>query len=261
MGNIIKNLPGECIKFAVNINKTVFTVITKRDSRGKLSKHIKKGWSESVNSSLWENQRLPCVWSFKHAIPRSDDVFIKGYCAECKANFKGTYNYDTENLDVKISGMKNITHLKKRRVQFQQKNEISQMLKGSSAYQARSEIANKLMTEHDFEPPQLPSLNALRKIKSKQDQSLNKDPRISLQIMKRHTYRDQIHHIGFDPFFVFYWTKLQKEWFCNEFKKKKCCISIDATGLGLKKVDTVEPKYTFLYVICAQGKLLKLDNI
>lgn len=255
----IKVDTGQTIKFDLHMDRAVFEIIRRKDTRGKLAKYVKLGWSDHLTDAIWDSRRLPCSWSFKHATPKGENVKINGHCVDCKAEFAAAFRTEEQKLVVKIEGFKNIEHKSKRRTTHQRKVEIAHMLKGSSAFKVRSELADKLMTASDIEPAHLPSQNALRKIKSKQEKSLDKDPRKALQIMKRNDYREQIHHIGFDPFFVFYWTKLQKEWFRAEFKHKRCSISIDATGMGFKKIDTVEPKYTFLYVICAKGKHFNLS--
>lgn len=144
-------------------------------------------------------------------------------------------------------------HTSKRRLLPTETKEVADMLQGSSAFAVRSQLAEEYMSEHDPEPPHLIRSNAIKKIKYKQTKAVHADPVQALQIMKERHFRGEIDNIGLSPFYVFYAKNLQRMWHNAEYLRKKCIISIDATGLGLKKLGQLDEKYMFLYVICSQG--------
>lgn len=56
---------------------------------------------------------------------------------------------------------------KKRRLLKNETDSYADMLKNETAYAVQSKLADKYMDEDDYEPPYLPTVNCLRKIRSK----------------------------------------------------------------------------------------------
>lgn len=110
--------------------------------------------------------------------------------------------------------------------------------KMSSALVHRVE-ADKLMNFGDQEPSNLPNTNALRvaKCKALKEGRHHNDPVLSVCMMKNmHPYLNIIKDIGYDRFFIHYWSAAEMNVYKQYIKEKKCSIiSIDATGSLVKK--------------------------
>lgn len=180
----------------------------------------------------------------------------------CKATVTATYDRNSEEIKLRFSGYDaSVIHegRKKRRLRFENRQKAAESLKTDTAYAVRSQIADNLMRKDDDVPGHLPTLNTLRKVRSEiQKQDLpHEHPVLSIQMMKKESvYSEYIGRIGLDPFFVFYATHLQKEWYSAEFRGRRSVLSLDATGLGLLSPNTVEKKYVFLYSAVAHGMAL-----
>jgi hypothetical protein len=213
------------------------------------------GWSSEVCKLIWEHFRLKCAWSFKRGRPRKDDIIMSGNCNNCQAKITAIYEFCEENLRIDVTGYdQTVKHTAKRRLLQGESKEMEDLLEKHSAFELRSKLADKHMQMDDVEPPHLISANAMRKIKQRKNQSPHKCPVKAIESIKKNEFRNSIQNIGYDPFYVFYTTELQKMWYHSEFSNKRCVISIDATGLGLKKLGNVDEKYMFLYAICGHGK-------
>lgn len=105
---------------------------------------------------------------------------------------------------------------------------------GQSASYVRRRLANSLMNFGEREPANLPSANALRVLKCKTiKQGLhNEDPIIALFIMNDISpFNQAIKDIGYDRFFLHYWTTTELHIYRNYAKTTDTpTITIDATG-------------------------------
>lgn len=231
-----------------------FKIISESDNRNKIRKTVAIGWSNKLNDIIWQKRRLKCAISFKRATPRNADILFTGSCKECGATIEAIFDLTTERLSVDITKYnQNVIHKKKRRITNYERQDIARLLDGKTAYAVQSKLADDLMNENDVEPAHLPNINTLRKIKFDQNRPQHSNPALSLQIMKKTNHKDNIQFMSLDPFAVFYCSVLQNKWYTAEFKRRGATISIDATGLGLRKTGTSDDKYMFLYVICARG--------
>lgn len=199
------------------------------------------------------------MWSFKRANFRKSNVISQAKCKvpNCAANVIAISDLGAKTVDVRITNYsESVLHdpTRKRKVMGSEKNIFESLLESKSAYMVRSKVADVEMEPGDPEPAHLPSSNALRIMKHRQKaQNLSTvHPALSLSELQR-TYVNCIQEIGFNRFFVFYSTPLQRTWYKGETCRRKSIISIDATGLGLS-VPT-NKTYIFLYVITAHGKL------
>lgn len=142
---------------------------------------VTNNWAPLLNDVLWEELRLPCVWSFKRARHRINDIFCEGNCSVCNAHLSVTCNHGCNELQVVIKNYHEETvhpPNKKRRMRKAKRAEISDMLEKDSSYSVRSKLANELMNFGDREPPHLPTLNTMRIIKHESNvkEALNENP-------------------------------------------------------------------------------------
>lgn len=230
-------------------------------------------WAPLIHEHFFEQTRLPCTIVYKKAkIYNNGNVYldILGYCSTCLSNFKGVVDKQPEpnsRVVIKCSLIGNFKTCKpssKRRINGEQKiNAISKMVTGcKSASYVRREMAKNLMNFGDQEPSHLPSSNALRVIKCKAiKQGLhNDDPIISLFIMKGLSpYDEIIHDIGYDRFFMHYWSTTEINLYRTYSKTTKTpTISIDATGGIVRKPSLISGRITsniFLYEISVMDRI------
>lgn len=95
-------------------------------------------------------------------------------------------------------------------------------------------------------------MQVLRNAKSeyKKSQYLDKDPIKALSILKRKTTlgKNVVHNIGYDPFYVHFWSSHQNRLY-NKVNRKCAVLIIDATGKvapKLKYADGRNAKYLFI---------------
>lgn len=244
---------GGDLTFTIEVPNDLYEVYTNQDSK----QSIKTGWSAKINLIIWDRLNLPCCFSFKRARYRQQDIISSGICKQkkCRATLETTLPHCTNNLNVTIQEYKpRIKHDSKikRRVLPEIKSELVDKLQQKSAYALRSELADRTMKESCSEPAHLPSLNALRIIKSRSQCPIEQqNPVIALHELKS-IFINCIQDIGYDPFFVFYATDTQKAWYKEETSNKRAVVSIDASGIGVQS-PTDNKKYILLYVICAHG--------
>jgi len=110
----------------------------------------------------------------------------------------------------------------------------------SADYVQKSE-ARKTMEYGHPEPSHLPSLNALRVMKYKENKKnyLNEDPILSILMMKGMSpYNTIIRDIGHDRFFMHFWAAQGVNSYRNYCKHTKIpTISINATGDIVKNIN------------------------
>lgn len=202
---------------------------------------------------------MPCPWSFNKAAWRVADIICTGKCPEkgCDARIQAVLAHRTSNLQITVENFKStVPHnpLKKRRIKGEAKDNILEILSDKSAFQARNELARKMQDPNLPERPDIPSSNTMRVMKHHQQISQGSNAFEALDILKN-VHVNCIHKIGYDPFFVFYETPSQSEYYAKERLKSRSIISIDATGVGVKS-PTSNPKCIFLYNIVMHGNYL-----
>lgn len=98
----------------------------------------------------------------------------------------------------------------------------------------QKEDAARIMNYGDAVPSHLPTLNSLRvmKCRSKMESRLDDDTVIAILCLKPSSpYNDMIRLVGYDPFYVHYWTTSQLNTYRTYCQKNPIsCISIDATS-------------------------------
>lgn len=247
------------IKIRQKLRKGFFTVKCDRDKRNKLVHSVDSGWSQKLAELIWERERLPCAWAFKRARVRvqHNDIHIPGSCKDCSAHLEAFYNLSKHTIKVNITDFdESHAHTAKQYMKGDVKADIVKMMQGNSAFAVQSKLADKAMEVGDCVPALVPNTSALRQLKARQLETQDRDPIYALRKLKRGKFRGDIQEIGLDPFYVMFCTQLQSQWYNAEFNKKcPAILAIDATGIGLRKLDSCQRAPTLLYAITAKGKL------
>lgn len=218
------------------------------------------GWPQKLFEFLWEKTNLNCSWKFKNSWCTKDGLIkASGYC-ECGATV--FVISDGKTLTADMSNVSNKTHIKKRQIRGAPRKAMADKLKDRSAHSVRNEIINDLIPDNVMTNNEaarnyikVPNSATLRQIKY--ENTTNKKLAITNILQwKELQHRHVISDVGISPFYVFYSTPLQKQWYIAESKKRKLSLSIDATGSIIKpplfsenSENTTKFKHVFLYNI------------
>ena len=125
-----------------------------------------------------------------------------------------------------------------------------------SASRVQKKLAASMMDFGDPEPASIPSLNALRIIKcrTKCSGQLDPDPILAVIKMKNtEPYNTIFKDIGYDPFFIHYWSAAQTNCYRIYTRTNKLPrVSIDATGSLVRRINLLSGRRTkaiFLYEV------------
>lgn len=215
-----------------NAYKNIFKITEYRSNR--LRRIAKPGWSSILSGIIGMKLKLPCCLSWKVCNVRMKDVRCVGSCraADCKMEIECIAS--KKKLKITVLNYNPIYEHNsglKRKILSAERAHYESLLRGRTAFEVRSELADDLMEPHDKEPPTLPSSNALRKIKHRADVPKQNVITGLLELKKAHP--NSIGDIGLDPFFIRYSTELQRACYKVESFHRKPSISIDATGPGM----------------------------
>ncbi|CAI6352262.1 unnamed protein product [Macrosiphum euphorbiae] len=224
-------------------------------------------WTNIINDHFFEQTKKPCKMVYKYAkIYAMGNIYLQmsGNCAACQSIFKGLIQNPPEPdsrviIQCSYVGLfEYCTSGLKRRIIGEKKDEFSNKLiqQNMSASYIQKMESKKIMTYGDPEPSSLPSLNALRvlKYKRRQKDKLHQDSILALALLKRIAPFNQIiQDIGYDRFFLHYWTTTEINTYRLYTKQNKLPrVSIDATGGLTKKLNMIsgrESSSIFLYEI------------
>lgn len=158
----------------------------------------------------------------------------------------------------------------KRQLRGEARSAMGKDLQQRSAIAYRNEMAAK-MTDEQQHLGGLPSASALRRVKLEYKKSLylHEDPIKSLGLLKRSKPLGQnvIHKIGFDPFFVYFWSSHQIKFYNTKVAERDASLAIDATGKVAPKIkhsNNENSKHLFLYtgtLNCQSGSLPVMRQI
>lgn len=276
----------EVLKFNITLSPEEWKSIYNRDPKSSKCSDLKNStrmyytlipyeWTPIINEHFFEQTKLACCVKYHRAkIYPEGELFLKidGICKFCKSIFKGCItNEPNEKRRVVIQCTMEGSYLQcttrnKRRIIGEKKEQfLNKMLKQnmSAAYVQRSE-ARETMEYGDPEPSHLPSLNALRVMKYKENKKnhLNEDPILAVLLMKgMYPYNNIIRDIGYDRLFVHYWAAQKVNSYRNYCKNNKIpTISIDATGGIVKSINLLSGRKTghlFLYQIAVMDCIKK----
>lgn len=242
--------------FTIEVREDFYTIYRNAEGR----KVIKEGWTCKLDDVIQKKMHLPCCFAFKRIKYRAEDICTSdGYCRQknCSIKITSTLPHRSNKLTVCIENYQpKVVHetIFTRKILSGEKEILLKKLEGKSAYALRSELADEVLTEEHCNPGRVPTLNALRVMKSR-NQTFGNDQNAVLRLYElQNVHINCIQKIDLFPFAVHYSTPSQQSWYKNEFSgKKRSTISIDASGFGLTS-PTGFKKYIFLYIICAHGK-------
>lgn len=205
----------------------------------------RRRWTNVIFDLIYEIAKLPCAFMFKRCKISETGIYTTIYakCPDCSSNFTGKIivkpNDSTDvPMECRVTNFNpDVKHTKKRPLSGQKRIEISKSLTTGalSATTWRRQEASKKMNLYDSELPHLYKASTLRKAKQeRQDLDLQVTGTCAytnLQIMKYIHHAGSIHGIGYDPFFVHYWTSEQMLVYLEYYDT----LYIDATGSLIKK--------------------------
>lgn len=246
------------------------------NSRYKSARRFQKQkWTTILRQEIWKQSKNECIWIFKkNRVQPNGHILCQGYCKLCKANLNIYYSENcctsSENfyeMKCSITNVnKNYKHDKsvKVRVTKYHKQQLEETLAKNHPIITRNLLANQHMEIGDVEPPIIPNIGALQKIRSRMKQApfLHSSPVLSVWCMAfTPPYNETIRQISIFPFFILYWSR-EQNYFYNLFSRSERYIrvSIDATGSVVKgtvlpevniftKNANKQKKHVFLYVM------------
>lgn len=235
-------------------------------------------WSNMLKEKIWTHSRLPCTWNFKKNKIEDDKINLHGKCTQCCAEI----NLSNQNMTDKIvKFLCNVRHFDvkfkhnpntKSKLTSYRRQQLAKNLRYKPAIMVHNELASKLIDSEDYKSsPILPSISALRKIKSdaRLEHLPHNNPIISLLMLAQgvdHDNKNIIREICMFPDFrLLFWSDCQIKYY-NEYHAKfhRITITIDATGSFFEKVclpdGTTVTKRLFLYVGLITGNA-KLKSV
>ncbi|CAI6352945.1 unnamed protein product [Macrosiphum euphorbiae] len=222
-------------------------------------------WTPILAEHFWAHFQLPCCLSFRRGkVYPSGSVYIRvvGRCSVCDSRFNGTV------FDKPPGGAKVLMHCtfrgnfqeahkttKKRRMigPAMEKAISSICVDGLSSETYREREAVRLIKTGAPDPSLIPSGNSLRILKSQvtAGSRRHEDTLTSLALMKQEDdFKNIIHDIGCDPFYLHYHCADQIKIYRNYRKGSRPRLIIDATGSVVKKFLKLSKQKTssiFLY--------------
>lgn len=279
-----KNHPSrnKILNFKITFSEAQWSLIKpveKFDKNNKSYFKFQNGWTHIVCEMIYLDKKLPCAFNLKtHNIFKDDstdaddNMIIKmdGFCTEknCKAAIygEGTYKLSQKgNISINIITLdtKEIAHKKKRHVSGPLRHEFKKELKMTKAENFRERLIHKFHEYGEQIPPIIPNRIVCHKIKQ---EAINEDLGIkgtlweSLSELKHNVeFRSAFQQLGFDKFFLFYWTPEQIDVF-NDLLTLEPAVSIDASGSIARRIlrqDNYSNGPIFLYQIVTYiGKLI-----
>lgn len=231
---------------------------------------LQNSWTNELQDQIWKKTELDCTFAFKNCyVPTNfqlNDIVCKGKCTQCGANIVMYLNPLTENFVNVVCQVnrfeKNFVHDKnvKNRLTSNRKRKIAERLMNYKALKVRTLMADELMDkDNPKEPPTMPKLNNLRKIRHEAKRALqfDKNTIISIYAMSQSSpFNTYIHNFSLVPFFVYFWTNEQSKYYDEILKNTHTVLSLDATGsifqtIAPPGVSAKDAKHTFLYVVMA----------
>lgn len=226
-------------------------------------------WSTMLKENIWLHSKLPCTWVLKTSkISADEQIVVKGQCSQCKAQinitiFKRTDNFHTASCNVS-NFYPEYKHnvLKKSKLSPYKRQNLAKTLKYRPAIAVHRDLASKLIINEPDSltisslPPVLPTISALRKIKSDEriGKQFHSDVVLSLLTMSHDArFKNFFRQIIINPnFTVQFWSQQQVDYYkmyCET--NNRTTITVDATGSIFKAValpnGTTITKRLFLY--------------
>lgn len=127
------------------------------------------GWGWTLRNLIWKNFKSQCCWTFRSADPKtSGDIICRGGCKTCKAKIQIVFTVGAAALVEITNYDASVAHQgKKCRLTGAGKRHYSNLLENAYAHTVHISEANRLMEKGDPIPAHLPTTNAMRIIKSR----------------------------------------------------------------------------------------------
>lgn len=250
------------LTLSLNIDEKYKSRIKIIEGSGKrAAKTLEPGWTDALNDIIIEQTHIECVLKFKNVSVVGDEFVTVAKCSECNGTISARSSNNGKKLQVDIkNGDGTHTHEKRRRLTVNRAKSLVAALKQDTVFNVHSDLINEFDAECEFLPRNYVPQKSLSNIKHRYINN-NLNSISALRQLKYTDYCDVIKEIGTDPFFVIFWTPLQKFLYSQISKRERCIISIDATGglvsnIGLLADLTkkVQLPHIFLYLICIKNK-------
>lgn len=230
------------------------------------------GWQKKqrlfffVRQAIWNNQQLPCKYTFKDNYITNEQFKISGWFNECRSQISGDgVPVDDDKITFKINcfATHNIPHSSKYKCTGARRMEIKTPLSTMTASQYREKQLATLTT--DYEPPDLNTSGTYRKMREEAV-----DEKLGYTKFKKQSITNQrllnfccVKKLSLDPLNIYYWSEKQiKLW--NILQKRRLPLSFDSTGSLVKRysfykdVDKSRPIFYYVLVIGFEGKVVPL---
>lgn len=211
---------------------------------------LQKGWQGLMRKNIYQNEKLPCAFSFKRYNIDKFDAYIRidGYCRDPNCNSKITIVCvdkptlgESITFNVNTTNTKGVPHTAKNRFQGSERTEVLEELRHKKPKQWRRDKAVEMMDHGDCEPPFLynfPSLQKASQEMKTRDLGIKKGSSLfeSLSEMKKCVeFNKFIRNIGYDKFYVTYWSPDQVSLHNDIQRKLNNELTLDSTSsIGLK---------------------------
>lgn len=244
---------------------TTISPIQKIYDDGREGEVLQDGWYDVMRDLIWDQERLPCAFSFHGNCVGSYDAYIKieGHCTDCQGIIKAICEVEPKAGDpvvfeVIAPDSRKIPHSNKIRLQKLAKENVEKELLYKKPKQWRRDCARKLMSDGDPEPAHAYKLsqlqNAALDAKSKQ---LGIKRRIGLfksltEIKNNVDFNPFVRGIGYDKFFLMYWSPQQISVYNDILAQLNNPVSLDATASITLKIHRPDGDASdvFLSVMC-----------
>lgn len=215
-------------------------------------------WTDVLNTMIWDAIKWPCSWIYKgNYISTSDTakywILIRAQCgcgnrliAYCLNPPPSEPSIHGLELNVDVWGEKSLhvpTEIRRRPFAGEKRRKLGEEMidKGLRASHVRKVIASDIMEVQDPYPSHLPSNEVVRKIKSESMQArrLDQDVVRAIQLLKyssSNVFRNNVHDIGLDPFFVHIWNPNHVKIYNLYCKNTYSRLILDATGKLFQKI-------------------------
>lgn len=219
-------------------------------------------WHQVFTEKIWESIKLPCGFNFKRhkLINNGETGYTYGRC-KCGSLIRCLINNTNEHITkIKCKYLEGEGRCGKRYLRNPIRQAVVNELDGKNIMQYRVEMAEKLMQSGDnIEHPHLFSANVLSVVKQKikEKNYFDKDPIKALGIMQLGSFKNIIHNVSLNPFFIHYWSNYQLDVYRTYTSDEIACIYIDATGSIIKKIKRPDKSKTgpiFLYSCAANSQ-------
>lgn len=229
-------------------------------------------WTDVIHEKFYNETHFPCAISYKnHKILEEGGIYltVNGRCKDCFSSFHGeVYEKPCNNvatiMECRYSGrFYECSASSKRRLMGPGQCGLARKLvkENKSALYIRKKFARKNMEYNEKEPSLLPTANALRCMKYKENKAkqIDEDPIRALCLLKGEPfYKGIIRDICIDRFAIHYWSneEIQNYRMLGRLNKTPT-LCIDATGSVVKKIHHLsqqQSSHIFLYEMVAHDR-------